>query len=105
MLESAFPNEPRGDLRRPNVTSLVYTEDRLGGLMDLKEWNAALLRALRDEGRPGRPLYLHVDRAELASISKRDSKRSAIEDFCSAYQCGARPADPFGLALDQARCC
>jgi hypothetical protein len=62
--------------------------------VDIKDWNELLFEQLVLPGRPGRRLYLYVDRAVLADASAIEDGDVATADFCAAFTAVSGP-EPF----------
>src|SRR4051794_22835241 len=69
--------------------------------MDLPEWSSRLFADVTAGGRPGRRLYLYVDRDLLGRLAGTNPG-SALTDFCRAFR-AAMGARPFAAGAELAR--
>ena len=59
------------------------------------EWQQGLFDLLVASGDPGRPLYLFVDRDDLAQVGGSADSQLALDDFCHAYLSHVGRTEPF----------
>ena len=59
------------------------------------DWHEALATLLVRTGEPGRPLYLFVDRDDLAQAGGDDDPSAAVAAFCDAYVSHVPRGEPF----------